>query len=136
MQASRLIPATRELALSVGKECKAVIRHLLVHFRGHQQITIMPSGLAQKFSDWLITRVLSCALQEHFSGAQLDTEPGDDAEALGNAMEELLDDVLERVDTSLDRARALLKAAEAPASTLASAAKEGPVSAAQPIAGV
>ena len=50
-------------------------------------------------------------------------------------MEEVLDDALERVDTSLDRARALLKAAEAPADTLAPAAEAGPVLAAQPVAG-
>ena len=77
----------------------------------------------------------SCAFQEHFSSAQLKGEPGDDAEVLEKAMEELLDDALERVDTSLDRARALLRAAEAPASTLAPAAEAGPVSAAQPVAG-
>ncbi len=74
----------------------------------------------------------SCALQEHFSSAQLDSEPGGDAEELGKAMEELLDDALERVDTSLDRARALLKA---PANTSAPAAEAGPVLAAQPVAG-
>ena len=75
------------------------------------------------------------ALQEHFSSAQLDDEPADDAEALGKAMEELLDDVLERVDTSLDQARALLKAAETPASAMTPAAEATPVLAAQPVAG-
>ena len=75
-------------------------------------------------------------LQEHFSSAQLDAELSDDAEELGKAMEDLLDDVLERVDSSLDQARALLKAAELPASAMAPAAEAGPLSAAQPVAGM
>jgi len=52
-------------------------------------------------------------------------------------VEELLDDVLERVDTSLDRARALLKAAKAPAASdkSCSHSEAGPASAAQPVAG-
>ena len=75
-------------------------------------------------------------MQEHYSSAQLESDPTDDAEALGKAVEELLDDVLERVDTSLDRARALLKAAKAPASDKACSHSEaGPASAAQPVAG-
>lgn len=47
----------------------------------------------------------------------------------------MLDDVLERVDTSLDAARALLKAAKAPGPGTMSAPEAGLASATRPVAG-
>lgn len=74
-------------------------------------------------------------MQEHFGSTQLEEEPADDSETLGRAVEDMLDDVLERVDTSLDRARALLKAARSPGSG-PSQPEAGPALAAQPVAGI
>jgi hypothetical protein len=50
-------------------------------------------------------------MQEHSGQSQADAEDAEDAEAVAELASGLLDDILERVDTSLDRARAALRAA-------------------------
>lgn len=70
-------------------------------------------------------------MQEHSGQGQADIEDAEDAEAVAELASGLLDDILERVDTSLDRARAALRAApKGDAAPLAEAA-----AAAAPIAG-
>ncbi len=53
-------------------------------------------------------------MQEHFSSGEVDARVAECAEALGERAGDMLDDILERADASLDRARALLKAARDP----------------------
>ena len=131
-------PTTKQQALAVQGECKALIVGLLVQC----YLFLHDCDLTHKFALALVSRAeLACwiiqlfTLQEHFSSAQLEGEPADDTEALGKAVEEMLDDVLERVDTSLDAARALLKAAKAPGPGTMPAPEAGLASAARPVAG-
>jgi hypothetical protein len=56
-------------------------------------------------------------LQEQYGSQELDMEAledTEDADALSELVEGLLDDLLERVDSALDRARALIKHIDTP----------------------